>query len=64
MNRATKIALGFVLFGLQAWLFYSVWKVMQPRGERVYDCSMAEIHPDFPPEVRRKCRELRKATLL
>lgn len=26
-----------------------------------YDCSMAEFHPDYPQEVKRQCREMRKA---
>jgi len=25
----------------------------------MYDCRMAEISPDFPPEVRNQCRKLR-----
>lgn len=24
-----------------------------------YNCDMAEFHPDYPPEVKKKCRELR-----
>lgn len=24
----------------------------------VYDCRMAEFHPDFPPDVREQCRKL------
>jgi hypothetical protein len=24
-----------------------------------YDCSLSEISPDFPPEVREQCRKLR-----
>lgn len=27
---------------------------------RVYDCSIAEFHPDYPKEVREECRKLRK----
>lgn len=27
--------------------------------EVVYDCRLAEFHPDFPPEVREECRKLR-----
>jgi hypothetical protein len=27
--------------------------------ERVYDCTIAEISPDFPIEVREECRRLR-----
>lgn len=26
---------------------------------RVYDCSLSEISPDFPPEVREECRRKR-----
>ncbi len=26
-------------------------------GERVYDCGMAEWHPDIPPEVKEACRK-------
>ena len=28
-------------------------------GSRVYDCGMAEWHPDIPKEVREECRRLR-----
>jgi len=28
-------------------------------GYRVYDCGMAEWHPDIPLEVRKQCRELK-----
>ena len=27
--------------------------------ERVYDCGMAEWHPDIPEQVRQECRKLR-----
>ena len=27
--------------------------------ERVYDCGMADWHPDIPPKVREECRKLR-----
>lgn len=30
-----------------------------PVTGRVYNCSLAEISPDFPPEVRNECRKLR-----
>jgi hypothetical protein len=26
---------------------------------KMYDCRLAEISPDFPPEVRNECRKLR-----
>lgn len=25
---------------------------------RVYDCSLAEFHPDYPKEVKEECRKL------
>ncbi len=28
-------------------------------GVRVYDCSMSEISPDYPVEVKQECRRLR-----
>jgi len=31
--------------------------------ERVVNCSLAEISPDFTPEMRQKCRELHKDNL-
>ena len=26
--------------------------------QRVYDCGMAEWHPDIPPQVKEECRRL------
>jgi hypothetical protein len=28
-------------------------------GHRVYNCSVAEISPDFTPKMREECRKLR-----
>lgn len=27
-------------------------------GVRRYDCSLAEISPDYPPDVKQECRKL------
>lgn len=27
---------------------------------RVYDCSIAEFHPDVPPDVREQCRKQKR----
>jgi len=32
--------------------------LLPKHGEVVYNCSIAEISPDFPPEVREQCRKL------
>lgn len=28
-------------------------------SHKVYNCDIADIHPDYPIEVKQKCRELR-----
>lgn len=28
--------------------------------QKVYDCTMAEFHPDYPSKVREACREMMK----
>ena len=33
-----------------------------PQG-RVYDCGMAEWHPDIPTEVKEECRRMRREDL-
>lgn len=44
-----------------AWLgaLYIAVSVAPPEGRRI-DCSLAEFHPDFTPEVRKACREARR----
>jgi len=40
-----------------AWL---LWAISPDEHYRVYDCSLAEFHPDYPPQVREECRRIRK----
>jgi hypothetical protein len=40
-----------------AWL---LWLVTPQEDYRVYDCSLAEFHPDYPREVREECRKIRQ----
>lgn len=41
-------------------LFYALLIILYTKPEgKYYDCSMAEISPDFPIEVRNECRRLR-----
>jgi hypothetical protein len=45
------------VFAVVAW---NLWPMMT-RGEgRYYNCSLAEIHPDYPTAVREQCRKLNK----
>ena len=46
--------LGLALFGL----LYGIHTVL-PEQKVVYNCSIAEISPDFTPAMREECRKLR-----
>lgn len=40
------------------WLGVNIVQMYLPKGgEYVYNCSVAEIHPDFTPAMRRACRK-------
>jgi len=40
-------------------IIISVLNMIPVPEYRVYDCRMAEFHPDFPTDVREECRKLR-----
>jgi hypothetical protein len=54
-----EVSFAVVLIVLMSLLFLALPK---PEG-RVYDCSVAEISPDFTPEMRKECRERRSHKL-
>ena len=47
------IIFGFVGLGFALW-----WNYSHPHLVVKYDCSIAEISPDYPIEVREGCRKL------
>jgi hypothetical protein len=53
------IGLSFVVLGLALAMCGLIIIGNQLPQERVYDCGMAEWHPDIPPKVREECRKLR-----
>jgi len=54
-REALVIALVFLSI-----LFMSILFAYLPRhGEVVYNCSIAEISPDYPVAVKEQCRKLR-----
>ena len=53
-QHALSIAIMVVLVGTAVQILMSA-----PRS-RVYDCSLAEFHPDFPVAVREECRRIRR----
>jgi hypothetical protein len=64
MKRTLVAITAMALFALMWWAMISLAHQIQPGRGQTYDCSLAEFHPDFPTEVRKKCREIRKARLL
>ena len=51
-----KERIGFILLVLLV-IFIMAWSDFG-KQPKVYDCRMADISPDFPPEVREECRKL------
>jgi len=47
--------LGFLVVCI--FILLGIYVINAPRG-RVYDCGMAEWHPDIPPSVKEECRRL------
>jgi uncharacterized short protein YbdD (DUF466 family) len=52
-----KYIIGFVV-ACVLWMFL-LSQVEMPEY-RVYDCGMAEWHPDIPPKVKEECRKRRQ----
>jgi hypothetical protein len=65
LKLSTKPSLSDVLSILSLTIFtiilvaYIVYNYGHQSHGIMYDCRLAEISPDFPPEVRNECRKLR-----
>ena len=57
MNRI--IGTGVIICVLFGCITFMVLNGFDQKGQ-YYDCSIAEFHPDYPLEVKQKCRELLK----
>ena len=56
MKNLALVIIACMVAVVLAWV---LWLVTPYEGYRVYDCSLAEFHPDYPPAVREECRKLR-----
>lgn len=52
-----KYAIGFIIGFV--FCISLLFVLTMPAGTRVYDCGMAEWHPDIPNEVKEECRKRR-----
>jgi len=48
-----------MLLGLAGLVFAVYWNYTHPHVVVKYDCSIAEISPDYPIPVKEACRQLR-----
>jgi|LauGreDrversion2_2_1035103.scaffolds.fasta_scaffold67663_3 hypothetical protein len=55
-RETVKYFVGF-LFGFLLWVF--ILSITPMPDTKVYDCGMAEWHPDIPVEVKEECRKIR-----
>lgn len=55
-RETIKAIIGFVLVCL---CLVAAFIFMPRHGTKVYDCSLAEISPDYPIEVKNECRRIR-----
>lgn len=56
-----KYLIGFII-GFLLWVGILALVPMPENSYRVYDCGMAEWHPDIPKEVKEECRKRRMQT--
>ena len=53
------IGLSFIVVGLALAMVALIVIGNTLPSQRMYDCGMAEWHPDIPEQVRQECRKLR-----
>jgi hypothetical protein len=60
LTECLMLVLKYVLIigGLIFWFFVAIGLYVS-NEEKVYDCSLAEISPDFPLEVKDACRRMK-----
>ena len=59
MSENSLAIIAIIVF-ICAQAIYFVYAAESLKGRTIkYDCSLAEISPDFPPQVREQCRKLR-----
>jgi hypothetical protein len=53
--------LAFMILGLALSMFGLI--IVYAPKERLYDCSLAEFHPDYPAKVKEECRKMRSSNI-
>jgi hypothetical protein len=58
-QRSNLDAYAVFILAVIGFIFAILWNYQHPHLVVRYDCSIAEISPDYPIEVREGCRKLR-----
>ena len=53
-----------ILVAVAAFSFVIYYNINNPHITVRYDCSISEISPDYPPQVKEGCRKLRAENVL
>jgi hypothetical protein len=53
-----------VIIGIAGVIFAIYWNYTHPHLVVRYDCSISEISPDYPVQVKEACRKLRAENIL
>jgi hypothetical protein len=53
-----------IILGISLFVFGIWYNLEHPHLAVRYDCSIAEIHPDYPTPVKEACRKLRAEYIL
>jgi len=53
------IGIAFVFIGLVLAMVGLIVVGNHLPGQKVYDCSLAEFHPDYPIQVKEECRRMK-----
>ena len=56
-----KYAIGFIIASI-LWIIILSSVPMPDERVRIYDCGMAEWHPDIPADVKEACRQRYRST--
>ena len=57
MKTLALVIIASIVAVVLAWV---LWLIIPRENYRVYDCSLAEFHPDYPQAVREECRKLKR----
>ena len=57
MKTLALVIIASIVAVVLAWV---LWLIIPRESYRVYDCSLAEFHPDYPQAVREECRKLKR----